>query len=99
MLRMSRRSFRFKSAVVDLLFILRLVPSCIGRTNLRSDALREEGLAFTIAGESTSIHWLAFFPLSIPHCPVDSRQRCLKDVGIQTVGNGINVRVRNERSI
>src|ERR1035437_3454242 len=30
MLRMSRRSFRFKSAVVDLPFMLRLVPSCIG---------------------------------------------------------------------
>src|ERR1039458_8323606 len=29
LLRMSRRSFRFKSAVVDLLFILRLLPSCI----------------------------------------------------------------------
>jgi hypothetical protein len=99
MLRMSRRSFRFKSAVVDLLFILRLLPSCMGRTNLRSDALREEVLAFMIAVELASIHWLAFSPLSIPYCPVDSGQRCLKDVGIQTVGNGINVRVRNERSI
>ena len=59
----------------------------------------EEVLAFMTAVESTSIHWLGFFPFSIPYCPVDSRQCCLKDVGIQTVGNCINVRVRNDRSI
>jgi len=59
----------------------------------------EEVLAFMTAVESSSIHLFAFFPLSIPYCPVDSRQCCLKDVGIQTVGNCIEVRVRNDRSI